>query len=111
MAVLSALGGSSIGRGMKSESKNRLTPYFGAQGIEEKLRRFLFGWKLMTQGHQKMNAEGCVAGKLPRFVARLNLEAVRSVTLAGGLLRLSLVRRLGRLELLSMTAHFVAIQN
>lgn len=46
-----ALGGSWIGRGWKSVSKNRLMPCFGAQGVEERLRRFLLGWKLMTWAH------------------------------------------------------------
>lgn len=58
-----------------------------------------------------MNAEGCVEEKLQRFVARLHFEAVRLVTLAGGLLMLSLVHKLGRLELLCMIVRFVAIQN
>ena len=55
----------------------------------------------MTWANQKMNAESCTEEKLLRFVAQLHFEAVRLVTSAGGLLRLSLVHKLGRLELLS----------
>ena len=58
-----------------------------------------------------MNAEDCVEGKLLRFVAWLQFEAVRLATLAGGLSRRSLVHKPGYLELLSMVARFVAIQN
>lgn len=58
-----------------------------------------------------MDSEGCVEGKSPRFAAGLQSEAVRLATLAGGLLRLSLVRKLGGLEILSMISHSVAIQN
>lgn len=58
-----------------------------------------------------MDSEGCVEGKSPRFAAGLHSEAVRLATLAGGLLRLSLVHKLGGLEILSMISHSVAIQN
>lgn len=42
-AVVFALGGSWIGHEWRSVSMNCLTPWFGAQDVEEKLRRFLFG--------------------------------------------------------------------
>ena len=38
MAVVLALGGSSIGRELRSVSRNCLMHCFGAQGVEEKLR-------------------------------------------------------------------------
>ena len=52
-----------------------------------------------------MNAEGCVEGKLLKFVAQLHLEAVRLATSAGGLLTRSLAHKLGRLELSSNSAN------
>ena len=58
-----------------------------------------------------MNAEGCVEGKSPRFAAGLHSEAVRLATLVGGLLLLSLVHKLGCLEIPRMIFHSVAIQN
>lgn len=63
----------------------------------------------MTGVHQKMNAEGCVEGKSLKFVVWLHFEAVRLATLAGELLMLSLVHKLGRLELLGVVVRFVAI--
>lgn len=58
-----------------------------------------------------MDSEGCVEGKSPRFAAGLHSEAVRVATLAGGLLRLSLVHKPGGLEIPSMISHSVVIQN
>ena len=43
MAAVLALGGSSIGHESRSVSRNCLTPFSGAQDVEEKLRRFSFG--------------------------------------------------------------------
>ena len=57
-----------------------------------------------------MYAEGCGEGKLQRFEAELHLEAVRLATSTGGPSMLSLVHKLGHLELWSMIAHFVAVQ-
>ena len=43
MAAVLALGGSSIGHESRSVSRNCPRPFFGAQDVEEKLRRFSFG--------------------------------------------------------------------
>ena len=65
----------------------------------------------MTWAQQEMNPEDRAEGKSPRFVARLHSETIRRVTLVGGLCMLSLERKLVRLELLSVIAHVVVIQN
>lgn len=55
-----------------------------------------------------MDAEGYFEGKSQN---ELHSEAVRPATLAGELSTLSLVHKLGRLELLDVVSHSVAIQN
>ena len=55
-----------------------------------------------------MDAEGCVEGKSQ---IELHSEAVQLATLAGELSTLSLVHKLGRLELLDLVFHSVAIQS
>ena len=55
-----------------------------------------------------MDAEGCVEGESPN---ELHSEAVQLATLAGELSTLSLVHKLGCLELLDLVSNFVAIQS